>query len=130
MYSVAASLKYDKLFRQAEAKNKQQSLRLDAVKTCWFWRLTNPPFRTRQQPSANPQIGTSTGASATHSEATSGSHHHVEHATHTPSDEEVCLRFNPPREQDVPSPTCICWVTGCGVEHPAKPCPRATPGTR
>ena len=36
VYSVAASLKYDKHFRQAEAKNKQQTLRLDAVKTCWF----------------------------------------------------------------------------------------------
>ena len=36
MYSIAASLKYDKLFRQAEATNKQQTLRLDAMKTCWF----------------------------------------------------------------------------------------------
>ena len=95
VYSVAASLKYDKLFRQAEAKNKQQTLRLDAVKEdLLVWCVRNLPFRTRQQPSANPQIGTSTGASATHSEATSGSHHHVEHTTHTPSDEEVCQRFN------------------------------------
>ena len=127
MYSVAASLKYDKLFRQAEAKNNQQTLRLDAVKTCWFGVSRILHFG----PDNNPRIGASTGASATYSKATSGSHHHVEHATHTPSDEEVFQRLNLGQcikrtECAFNSPT---WVTGCGVEHPAKACPRATPGT-
>ena len=96
------------------------------------WCVKNPLFRTRQQPSANPWIGTLTGASATHSGATSGSHHHVEQANHTPSDEEVCRGSTletASREQNVPSPSSMCWITGCGVEHPAKTCPHTTLGT-
>jgi hypothetical protein len=133
VYSVAASLKYDKLFRQAEAKNKQQTLRLDAVKTCWFGVSRIFHFGPDNNPLPTHRLGLQ-----------------LEHLQHTPKLQVAVITMlstqlthhqtrrsargstldSASREQNVPSATCICWVTGCGVEHPAKACPRATPGTR
>lgn len=129
-YSAAAALKYDKLFRQAAARNKQQTLRWDAInEDLLVWCATNPPFRTRQQPSTNPRIGTSTGAS-TYPGTTTGNSHHSEHATHTPSGEEICRRFNFGKCSK--GTECAfshkCWVTGCSGDHPAKACTCATLG--
>eukprot|EP00731_Ephydatia_muelleri_P033689 Em0035g26a len=75
VYSVAASLKYDKLFRQAAARDNQQALRWDVLKEdLLVWCVTNPALRTRQQ-SSYPRIGAS-GTPAQHPAATTGSRHH------------------------------------------------------
>eukprot|EP00731_Ephydatia_muelleri_P033695 Em0035g32a len=76
VYSVAASLKYDKLFRQAAARDNQQALRWDVLKEdLLVWCVTNPALRTRQQQSSYPGIGAS-GTPAQHPAATTGSRHH------------------------------------------------------
>ncbi|KAL5463980.1 hypothetical protein EMCRGX_G032933 [Ephydatia muelleri] len=78
------SLRYDKLFRQAAARNDQQALRWDVLKEdLLVWCVTNPALRTRQQ-SSYPRIGASV-IPAQHPAATTGSLHHGEHATHTAS---------------------------------------------
>ena len=54
--------------------------------------VTNPPFRSRPLSPTNPRTTTSTGVGpSTHPGGSSGSFHH---ATHTPSGEEICRRFN------------------------------------
>ncbi|KAL5515952.1 hypothetical protein EMCRGX_G001203 [Ephydatia muelleri] len=77
----------------------------------------------------NPQIRTSTGASI-HLGTTTGSSHHSEHTTHTPSGEEICRRFK--FEKCSKGTECAfsnkCWVTDFGGDHPAKACTCATPG--
>ena len=81
VYSVAASLKYDKLFRQAAARENQQALRWDVLnEDLLIWCVTNPALRTRKQ-SSYPRIRAS-GTPAQHPAATTGSLHHGEHATH------------------------------------------------
>lgn len=126
VHSAAAALKYDKLFRQAAARNKQQTIHWDTLKEdLLVWCVSNPPFRTRQQSSTNPRIGAST-----HLGTTTGSSHHSAHATHTPSGEEICRRFNFGKCSK--GTECAfshkCWVTGCGGDHPAKACTHATLG--
>ena len=88
--------RHDKLFRQAAARNKQQTLHWDTLKEdLLVWCVTNPPFRTRPQSHTNPQIRTSTGASVLQGATTGSSHLSSEHTTHTPSGhEEICPRFN------------------------------------
>eukprot|EP00731_Ephydatia_muelleri_P001040 Em0001g1040a len=87
------------------------------------------PFEARKDPSSLPggkqkkskymrQIRTSTGASI-HLGTTTGSSHHSEHATHTPSGEEICRRFK--FEKCSKGTECAfsnkCWVTDF-VQHP------------
>ena len=124
--------RHDKLFRQAAARNKQQTLHWDTLKEdLLVWCVTNPPFRTRPQSHTNPQIRTSTGASVLQGATTGSSHHSSEHTTHTPSGhEEICPRFNFGKcsEGTECAFSHMCWVTGCGGDHPAKACTRATLG--
>ena len=121
VYSVATSL-MDKLFRQAAARNKQRTLRWDAEEEdLLVWCITNPPFWTRQQPSANPHIGTSTEASATHTGATSGC---LAWNTHTIR----CGDLPEVQPWKVHQGNGMCLlpqvlVTGCHGEHTAKACP-------
>ena len=71
VYSVAASLKYDKLFRQTAARDNQKALHWDVLKEdLLVWCVTNPALRTRQQ-SSYPRIGAS-GTPAQHPAATTG----------------------------------------------------------
>ena len=65
--------------------------------------------------------------------ATTGSFHQGEHATHTPSGEEICRRFN--FGKCAKGTECTfshkCWVTGCGGDHSAKAFPRtSSPGVK
>ena len=129
IHSAAAALKYDKLFRQAAARDRQQSLRWDALKEdLLVWCVTNPPFRSRPLPPTNPRTTTSTGVGpSTHPGGSSGSSHH---ATHTPSGEEICRRFNFGKCTKGAECTFAhkCSVTGCSGNHPAKACTRVTSG--
>ena len=130
VHSAAAALKYDKLFRQAAARNKKQTLPWDALKeNLLVWCITNLPFRTKPQSHTNPWIGTSTGASV-HMGTTTGSSHHSEHAP-TPHQARRSVEGSTlegaPRGQNVPSPISARSQAVVGITLP-RPCTHATPG--
>ena len=128
-YSTAAALKYDRLFRQAVARDKRHTLRWDILKEdILVWCVTHQPFRARQQPAPSRPTTTTAGTALSTSTTPAGGFHHPERATHN-AGQEICRRFNFGRCNK--GAECYfahkCWVTGCGGEHSAKACPRAAP---
>ena len=128
-YSTAAALKYDRLFRQAVARDKRHTLRWDILKEdTLVWCVTHQPFRARQQPAPSRPTTTTAGTALSTSTTSAGGFHHPERATHN-AGQEICRRFNLGRCNK--GAECYfahkCWVTGCGGEHSAKACPRAAP---
>ncbi|KAL5510800.1 hypothetical protein EMCRGX_G006402 [Ephydatia muelleri] len=118
-FGPVAALKYDKLFRQAVARAKDQTLRWDNLKEdLLVWCVTNPPFRARQQTAPFPHQSAPAPPGCT---GASNSFHNGR----VPASEEVCRRFNAGRcHRTDCSYLHKCSVTGCGAAHPANTCPR------
>eukprot|EP00731_Ephydatia_muelleri_P036603 Em0288g2a len=125
-YSTTAALKYDKLFRQAVARDKLHTLCWDILKEDILVWCGHTPALSCSTTASSKQAHKHTALSTSTTPA--GGFHHPERATHN-AGQEICRRFNLGRCNK--GAECYfahkCWVTGCGGDHSAKACPRAAP---
>ena len=122
-YPAASALKYDRLFREAAARNKS-GLQWDVLKEdILVWCVTRNPFRARQQV----QSGSSTSRQGPAPAA--GSNQQGDRSLLTSTGQEICRRFN--YGKCTKGAECHyahkCWGHGCGGDHPATACPRTKP---